>query len=69
MTWPNGEPPVGGSKMPFTANVGCSPFGNVTVIGEPIAQVVVVRVAVVDERAVAPSVARTSCEPSIQSTS
>ena len=36
VTGPNGEPPVGGSKMPFSVNVRCTPVGRmVTVIGEP----------------------------------
>ena len=33
---PNGEPPVGGSKMPFTRNDSVTPLGNVCFTVEPI---------------------------------
>ena len=35
VTVPNGEPPVGGLKMPRTKNVLCAPLENVMSIGEP----------------------------------
>ena len=35
VTLPNGEPPVGGSKIPFTARVEHLPVGVTTTIGEP----------------------------------
>ena len=35
VTGPNGEPPVGGSKMPFTWNVRVFPVMNVTGTDEP----------------------------------
>ena len=35
VTAPNGEPPVGGSKMPLSVRASTSPVGLITVIGEP----------------------------------
>ena len=52
VTLPNGEPPVGGSKIPLTTNVSVAPFGNVQLDRRADVEVVVVGVAVVDEHAV-----------------
>jgi hypothetical protein len=34
VTLPNGDPPVGGSKMPLTKKVFCAPLGKVIGMGE-----------------------------------
>jgi len=35
VTWPNGDPPAGGSKIPRTKTRFCSPLAKVSWIGEP----------------------------------
>ena len=50
VTGPNGEPPFGGSKTPFTCTTKVLPRRrNVSLIGEPIVKVVRLRELVVDE--------------------
>jgi len=36
VTGANGDPPGGGSNIPFTVNIGRSPFGTRTGISDPI---------------------------------
>ncbi len=52
MTAPNGEPPVGGLKMPLTRRSSVLPVGVSSWNGEPIDEVVLLRVLVVHERPV-----------------
>ena len=60
---PNGEPPVGGSKMPLTVNVSVVPFGNVISTVEPTSRSLSSATRLVDERTVVAEVRETSCEP------
>ena len=52
VTRPNGEPPVGGSKIPFSDELLRTPFAKVSAIGEPTRRARGLRVVLVDEGAV-----------------
>ena len=67
VTGPNGDPPVGGSKMPLTTNRFWSPFANVSSTGEPTARSWSSAKPSVTNEPSSPSCASTASEPSFQS--
>ena len=69
VTFPNGEPPVGGSKMPFTTNDFVVPFANVTSTEEPTSRSWSSANESSTKMPSSPRLAKTSCEPSFQSSS
>ena len=66
VTLPNGEPPVGGSKMPFTVNVFVVPVTNVTGNVEPTFSWWSSAYPSSTNAPSSPSDDITSCEPSFQ---
>ena len=64
VTEPNGEPPVGGSKIPFTVNVRVLPVTNVTGNVDPTVRWWSSAYPLSTNAPFSPSVVKTSWEPS-----